>query len=646
MKRFGAIAALVLILAIFFGVNILAVAGLRPVQLDLTEDKLYTLSEGSRKIARELESPIRLTMYYTPRATDGLPPVKAYAARVRKLLEGFARESKGKITLEVIDPEPFTEAEDRAVAAGLSGAPVAGQTLYFGLVATNDTDGQKVIPFFDPQGEQFLEYEVSKTIYSLTDPDKPSIGLISMLPLQGGFEIDPATRQPRPTRTWNILQLMQEFFDVQQLGPDITAIPEGIDALMVVHPKDMPKGVLFAIDQYILGGGRALVFVDPYCEVDVPPGGFQDQMQALMAPRASDMPELFSAWGISLEQERFAADLQRGMSVVTGRGSEPVTFLAWLGLTGDSIDQADAVTGQLITITMGTAGILKPVEGATTTITPIFTTSEQSQEMGLERVRFRPDPGELLASFVPGNKRLTLGARISGPVKTAFPGGRPDPEPAPELGPDGAPPPEAEPADPILTESAGPIDVIVIADTDMLSDRFWTQEQTLGPISLGVRKTADNGDLVVQALDNLSGSKDLISMRARGKFSRPFELVEQIQKAAEVDYRAQEAALQATLEETQARLDELQRERPGEEQGGLILSPEQKAEVERFNETLFETRKELRAVRANMTKDIESLGTRLKWVNIGLIPAVVTLAAVAMGIYRSGRRGVRQESGK
>jgi ABC-type uncharacterized transport system involved in gliding motility auxiliary subunit len=639
MKRFGAIAALVLILGIFFGVNILAGAGLRPVQVDLTQDRLYTLSEGSRKIAGELKGPIRLTLYYTAEASDGLPQIKAYAARVREMLEEYARASAGKITLEVVDPEPFTDAEDKAVQAGLTSVPVGGPgaaSLYFGLVATNDTDGQEVIPFFDPQGEQFLEYDVSRKIFALTDVKKHTVGLISMLPMLEAYTIDPRTQQPTPRQIWNIMSLVKEFFEVQQLGPDITEVPKGIDVLMVVHPKDLPKSVQFAIDQYVLGGGRALVFVDPYSEADTPPPEMmQNQLQAMMAPRASDMPELLAAWGLKMEQEKFAADLDKGMSVVVGRGQEPVTFVAWLGLDKDEIDRTDAVTGQLATMTFGTAGILKKIDGTSMQVTPLVTTSEQSQEMDLSKIRFQPQPKELLSSFVSGGQKLMLAARVSGVAKTAFPGGRPAPEP----GPDGTPPAPPADAPPPLTESTGPIDVIVVADTDVISDRFWTENQQLGPISLGVRKTADNGDFVVQALDNLSGSKDLVGMRARGKFSRPFELVEKIQKAAEVKYQAEQAALESKLQEAQSRIDELQKERPGSESaGGLILTPEQQAEVEKFRTQWSDTRKELRALRANMRKDIESLGTRLKWANIGLVPAVVTLAALTLGAYRTGRR--------
>lgn len=647
MKRFGAIAALVLILGIFFGVNILAGTGLRPVQVDLTQDKLYTLSEGSKKIAKELKGPIKLTLYYTAEASDGLPQIKAYETRVREMLEEYARASGGKITLEVVDPEPFTDAEDKAVQAGLTSVPVGGPgaaSLYFGLVATNDTDGQEVIPFFDPQGEQFLEYDVSRKIFALTDVKKHTIGLISRLPLQGGYEMDPRTQQPTPTKTWNILSLVQEFFDVKQLGPEITEIPAGTDALMVVHPKELPKSVLFAIDQYVLGGGRALVFVDPYSEADTPPPEMmQNQMQALMAPRGSDMPELLASWGLKLDQEKFAADLDKGMSVVVGRGQEPVTFVAWMGLDKDCIDPTDAVTGQLATVTMGTSGVLTKVDGTSMTVTPLITTTEQAEEMGLEKIRFRPDPKELLSSFVSGGKKLMLAARVSGTAKTAFPGGRPAPEPTPDGKEPPAPPANAPSP---LTESKGSIDVIVVADTDMLSDRFWTDEQRIGPVSLGVRKTADNGDFVVQALDNLSGSKDLVGMRARGKFSRPFVLVEKIQKAAEVKYQSEQAALEAKLQETQSRIDELQKQRPGAESGGgMILTAEQQAEVEKFRKEWADTRKELRALKANMRKDIEGLGTRLKWANIGLVPAVVTLAALTLGAYRTGRRGRGVKSG-
>lgn len=628
-------AAIPIAIALFLAVNVLAWSTLRTARLDLTEGRIYTLSEGSRGIARDLAEPVKLTYFFSQRVGNADPGVRSYAVRVRDLLDEYVRASRGGIMLEVVDPEPFTEEEDRAMQAGIAAIPMSGGrgNLYFGLLGAGPTDEREVIRLFDPSQEHFLEYEISRMIHTLSRPERKVVGIISTLPIAGGFTFSQG--QPRQTPAWQIHTQLGMLFDVRDLETTIAEIPADIDVLIVVHPKELPDGVQYAIDQFVLGGGRALIFVDPHSLVDVPMDA-QNELQAMLAPKASGLPKLFDAWGLELIPDRVAADLTNGQPEPSGgQRGEPIRNPVWVVLPAENMDTKDPVVGNVGLLSFPMPGALRAKDGATTMFSSLVFTSATSMLIPVERVRF-PDTRELVSTFVSRDEPLTIVARVSGSVKTAFP--------------DGAPPPpvsldEAVPAGftgEHRAASAGPINVIVVADVDMLFDAVWIREQRLGNIVLGYQKLAGNGDFVVGAVDHLAGSSDLISIRARAKFTRPFDRVVKIRNEAEVKYLAEQKALEAKAADAQRRITELQRERPGT--GDLILSPEQQAELERFNTVLVDTRKELRRLQRTMQHDIESLGFTLKFVNIGLIPLVVTCAAVTLGVYRVRRRRGRETS--
>jgi ABC-type uncharacterized transport system involved in gliding motility auxiliary subunit len=632
-RRLTFVGGLLILLVLFFAVNILASAILRSARVDLTEQNLYTLSAGSRNIAASIGEPIRLRLYYSRSLATARPALKNYGQRVRELLEEYARASGGSIVLEVIDPEPFSEAEDEAVQAGLAGIPVAsGQNFYFGLVGTNAVDDREIVRFFDPSQEQFLEYRVSRLIYTLSSPDRPTVGVLSGLPLEG---TPPSPMGGQGDPPWQIMTELRNLFEVEMIEAEATALPTGIDVLLLIHPKGLNDVLLYAIDQFVLGGGHAVVFVDPNCESELPPPmARQDPMAAFQLDRTSNLPTLFATWGIEFDPSMIVGDSTNAQQVfvpVEGR-REQVSYVAWLALDDDAVDPDDPVTGRLASLNLATAGELKPREGASTDFLPIVQSSSDSMMIDALRLRFGPNPAALLVDFEPSGERRALAARISGSVSTAFPEGRPGQAEPAEPGAD-----DAGAGSSHLSSSDGPVNLIVVADVDMLADRFWVQEETLfGQIRLGMRKISDNGDLLVNALDNLAGSTDLISVRARGQYARPFELVEEIQRRSEREYRAEEQRLQQTLEETEQRLNELQQARP--DQGQLILTPEQQQELDRFNEQRVETRKQLRAVRLDLRRDIENLGTWLKVVNVAAAPLLVALLAICLGAYRSVRR--------
>jgi len=622
----------------FVAVNMLANVGLRGARVDLTEGKLYTLSQGSRNIAASLDEPIRLTLYYSEKQATDLPPdVATYAQRVREVLAEYANASRGKILVQHVNPEPFSDEEDRAVAAGLVGVPTdrtSTQRFYFGLVGTNSTDKQEVMPFLRPDREEFLEYELTRMVHLLSDTKRQPVGLMSWLPMEGG-QPNPMMQQPAAP-AWRVVTLAQEMFDLRTVPNTAEEIPADIKVLWVVHPKNPSEATQYAIDQFVMRGGRLLVFVDPNCELDVPPG--VNPMQAMQIPKNSDLPRLFARWGVELAPATLAADRDSALRVNAGSQGRPevVDYVLWLSLDGDHVAKDDAITGQLRSLNIATAGVLRATGGAETgtTFEPLVFTGPNASKIGAEKVSFMPDPKSLLAEYAPGSERLTLAARITGNVRSAF-------DSAPISGePDGEQP--AAPRASHLAESAEPASIIIVADCDMLHDRFWVQEQRLGQIVLGLNKFADNGDLAIGALDNLSGSSDLISVRSRGSFQRPFDRVDQLRRDAEQKYLAKEQELQNKLRETEAKITELQRAKPDDQTAGglVILTPEQQAEIEKFRQEQIQTRSALRDVQHQLRKDIEGLGRNIKLLNIWLMPALVGFAAVGLGVWRARRRAM------
>ncbi len=632
-KSLLSILAIVLCLVLFFGLNIAGSTMLRGARVDLTESHLYTLSTGSRAVAKKLDEPIRLTLYLSDKQADAIPEIKAYSTRVREFLREFVNASGGKIKLEIVNPEPFSSAEDDATQAGLQAASTGrfGERLYFGLVGINSTDHKEITPFFDGRREEFLEYDLTRLIYLLSNPAKKTVGIIAQLPIQG-MENNPMMRG-QDVPPWQIVAQMKEVFDVKNIPPDSAEIPADIQVLVVVHPKTLSDKAQFAIDQFVLRGGRLLAFIDPWCESDVPPG--VNQMQAMSIPKASNLTKLMDAWGVEMLPERFAADRDAAIRLQAGQQNraEVVPYLQFMALTKDhhNFNTSDSITGELEKVHMDIAGILNPKPNATTKFEPLLSSGPDSQAMDVKSVQFMPDPKKVLSDFQEGKsggKPLVVAARISGKVKTAFPNGDPA-KPAPAEG-------QPAPADTSLKESAQDATIIIVADCDMLADRFWVQEARLGQMLLGYSKFADNGDFVIGAVDTLSGSNELLSLRARGKFARPFDRVEKIQKAAEDKYLQKQKELQDSLQKAEARINELLKQAP--QGGSVILGPEQQAEITKSREAMVATRKQLREVQHQLRKDIDGLGQTLQFINIGLMPMAVGVLAVGLSMYRVNRR--------
>lgn len=604
--------------ALFIGLTALSNFTLRGLRLDLTENRLYTLTPGTERIVRSLDEPVNLYFFFSDEAATALPGIKTYGARVREFLQELVAKSDGKLRLQVIDPAPFSEDEDRAAEFGLRAVPIGGTApLYFGLAGSNSTDGSAVIEFFDPAKEQFLEYELAKLIHQLGATQRPVVGWLSSLPMQGGF--DPTSGQM--TEPWAVLAQAQQLLDVRQLSPELQRIDPEIEVLVLVHPKQLAAQTLFAIDQFALRRGRILLFLDPLAEADNSGAEPGNPLAALGMDRASNLGPLLTAWGIKFDPQHAIGDLNLGLTVSMQPGQTPSRHIGILGLDATRLDPADIVTAGLSNINVSSIGYLEPLPDSALQWTPLLQSSSEAGLLPVDQFAMLMDPATLRDGFTVTGQRYTLAARITGNIKSAFPDG---------LSNAGT----ATAGNEILTNSSAPLNLLVVADSDLLSDFLWVRQQNF----FGQRVAqawANNGDFVWNALDNLAGSSDLIGVRGRATFSRPFDRVQALRSAAEDRFRDKEVELEQQLAGTEERLAAL--ESQGADGSGLILSPEQSAEIERFQAEKLRIRKELRDVRLGLDQDIEALGNRVKLLNVLVAPAIFGLLALSIAFWRRRR---------
>ena len=610
----GALLALGLLL---IGLTVLFNFALRGWRLDLTENRLYTTAPGTDRILGSIKEPINLYFFFSDKTAQQFPSLKTYGVRVREFLEELAGRSNGKLRLHVIDPQPFSEEEDRASELGVRGTPIgaASTPFYFGLAGTNSTDGHAAIEFFDPEKEQFLEYDVVKLVYQLANPKKPVVSWMSTLPMGPGF--DPQSGQMR--EPWVVYGEAQQLFDLRPLEPTATRIDPDTNVLVLVHPKNLAPPTQFAIDQFALRGGHILVFVDPLAEADTSGAEPGNPMAAMGADKSSHLAELLSAWGVQFNPGEVVADRGHALTVSMRQGQQPVMHLGVLGLDRGSFAAEDVVTAGLSNVNVATAGHLEPVKGSKTHFEPLLQSSTDSAALPVERFRMLFDPSSLLDGFKPTGQRYTLAARVTGTVHSAFPAGPPT---GVQLA--------AGQLD--LKESSKPLSLVVIADTDMLSDYLWVHQQSFFGQRM-VQALASNGDMVQNALDNLAGSADLISVRGRASFTRPFERVEKLRRAADERFRAKEQELEKQLHDTEEKLTALQT-KGGGKNAELIITPEQEQEIEHFQSEKLRIRKDLRAVRAGLDEDIKHLGTSLKVLNIIVVPGLFAVLALLIAVWR------------
>ena len=574
--------ALALSALLFLVLNLFANNFFLDTRLDLTKSRQYTLSEGTRAIIAQLPEPVTLRFYFSRKNATDYPATTAYAKRVRDLLGQYAAMSKGRIVLEDVDPEPFTPEEDRAVQAGMKPAPVqSGGAVYLGLEGTNSLDDRTTIAFFAPDREAYLEYDLTALIYQLSHPGKPKIAVLSQLPLTNA----PGS-QGQPL---GLYAELQRSYDLVTLKDDFPAIPAGTNLLLIAHPQAIQPAQLRAIEMYVLKGGRALIFVDPLSEL-------VQREPRPSAPPSSDLVALLKGWGVDYTPLKVVLD--RGSAQRIRNPADPqraaTPYPLWLHLTAPNFSKSDPVTASLTGVNLASAGALSRTKDATTKFEPLLVSSSDASLFDRNDTLTLKDPGALTAAVRPGGKPLTLAARITG--RAVFPG---------------------------VTE--GNINIIVVADTDIWDDRFWLDTSEQG----GAVPFADNGGFVLNAVESLTGSDDLISLRARGNVDHPFTLVRQMQASAEAQFRETLDALRSKLASSQNELAQLQ-------QGGqqTALTPQQSAAMDRVRREIAATRSQLREVQHNLNAEIDRLGSLLALLNILAMPVLVAGFGIVFGLIR------------
>lgn len=624
---------------ILLSVNLIASTVFKGDSADLTANNLYTISPSTKRVLSKLEEPINVRVYYSSRLGEASPLYKRYFERVRALLERYSNLADGKLKVAFIDPEPFSDAEDRAVSAGLQGIPLNGEgdKGYFGLVATNSTDNTETIAFFSPQRETYLEYDITKLIHKLAVPKKMIVGLMTALRINGGFDM--RTRQP--TKPWQVITQIKEFFDVQTIPQNTKQIPKDVEVLMLVKPDGMTAEAAYAVDQFAMRGGRILAFVDPSPDV-----------ARLSAPAMkggtvnAEFEKLLKSWGVNYDPKKSAADIATARRVQTG-GIKPVIteYVAWLALREKAnIDNTDVVADGVKVLNVVSPGIVAPVAGSKVKFEPIISTSKRAMAIDTSKVATpEPDPVALLRDYKEGGKALVIGARVTGEVKTAFPDGLPQPKDKKKddkaKGADKKPSDDKAAAKKEKAEAkpltSGRINMIIMADTDFLYDQFWVESRQMFGQTVAI-PTAHNAVFVINALENLSGGEALSGLRGRGVDDRPFDTVDAIRRAAEKEFRERESALSSKLDTLRGQLSQVEKQSGS---GNLMLSEDDKKAIEKFKAELISTRKQLRDVKHAMRADIDQLEGRIKFVNIAAVPLLIGIGGFAFAAFRRRRQG-------
>ena len=607
--------SIALLLVLFIALVILSEGLLRGWRLDLTENRQYTLSAGTENILSSLEEPVTVRLFFSEQASREFPQIRDYAKWVGEMLDELAERSNGRLTIRRINPLPFSPEEDEAAGFGLQAVPVGtgGESLYFGLVGTNSLDDVQVMSFLQPSKEQFLEYDLAKMIATLSRPEQQKVGLLTSLDMGPGF--DPMSQSVR--EAWVIYDQLDQLFELETIPATADSLPADIDLLFLAHPRDLSEALRYQIDQFVLGGGRLMLFLDPFAESDTG-GDPSDPMARLNAGSSSNLESMLAAWGVSYDPAQVIGDLQYALQVSVGPGTPPVRHLGILSMDRDGLNDSDMITADLEAINMASSGWMTPIPDTDTRFEPLIRTSENAAPLDASRLRFLSNPLDLLDGFKPSGDRYPVAARLSGPARSAF-----------------ERPPEGQ--DPDLHRASATdagINIVVFADTDILTDRLWVQKQNFLGQTL-VNSFADNGSLVINGVDHLLGSQDLISIRTRATSTRSFDRVAALRLLAEKEFRVTEEKLQRELEETERKLTEMQSVR--EDADLTVLSEAQQDEIQRFVDQRLQIRKELREVRHSLDRDIDALSTRLKVINIALVPALVIVVALFLSHVRRRR---------
>ena len=609
-------AGLVLLAAIVVAADVI-LANL-PLRADLTAERFYTLSDGSKAVLAKLDQDVTLKYYVSSSAADMPMQLKTYAARVQNLLKEYERAAGGHVVLEAYDPKPDSDAEEWAQRYGIEPQTVNpfGSPIYFGVVAVCG-DNEQTLAQLSPRTESTLEYDVTRLVTRVAWPEKPVVGVMTSLPdVLGGGQMNPMMMQmgQRPPEGWAAFAELGKDYEVRTVATDVASIDDDVKTLVLLHAKDLSDKALYAIDQFVLRGGKLIACVDPFSIKDMIASRQKQNPMMMQMGGGQDGPstlgKLFDAWGVKFDTSKVTGDLEAATKLNNGQGGVDDNP-AFLSLTQANMDQGDLLVSRLTQVMFPFAGaFVFEKKGMDLTFTPVITTSKENAcSVDKMSVQF----GGGMKDMIPDGHARVLAARLSGTFKTAFP-----------KGPDGT-----NDVSKALAEGKGT--VLLFADSDFLADDFCVRMMKT-PFGSIPQLINDNLTLFSNVIEQFAGREELIGVRSRGTTDRPFTVVNELEAKAMRQWQRKAADFEAELQMTQQRLQALQKQKSGDER--FILSQEQQDEILKLRKAQAQTRKQLKNVRKELTADIDSLGLTLKVVNIGLIPALVILFGLLRGLKR------------
>jgi ABC-type uncharacterized transport system involved in gliding motility auxiliary subunit len=614
----GVIALAVILIAANF------LIGAFNARVDLTEGDVYTLSPGTKAILSKLEAPVKIRLYYSQGSNTVPVGLKTFAKRVEDLLVEYRAASDGKVVIEKFNPEPDSDAEDSASLDGIDGQVTnTGEKFYLGL-SVSFLDQKAAIPVLAPDRERLLEYDITRAISQVATIKKPVVGVMSGLPVLGR-SLNPMLKQ-QPTEPWALASELKRVFDVRQVEMEAAKIDDDIKVLLVIHPRNLSETTEYAIDQFVLRGGKLIAFVDPYAYFDQQPD-LQNPFGGQQAGQ-SMFYNLFKAWGIDVNMGKVIADL------TYASGAGPRLLPTLLSLNQEALNQDDVVTSQVGTLLVPFGGVFsgKPAEGLTQTV--LAHTSKNSMPVDLIIATLSGEPST--RGFEPSGQEQPIAIRLSGKFKTAFPEGKPKPfAPRDEKKTEKK---EQATAEPQLKESAQDNSIVLVADVDMLTDNAAVEVQDVFGQRLVVPRNG-NLNFALSLVEQFSGDQNLISLRSRAAFTRPLTVIRDMEMRAQQSYLGKIKELEDSLNKAQEKLQELQKSRSGGQ--ATILTPEQQAEIENFRKASAETRKDLKEVRKNLRVETDTLEFWTKVVNIALVPLLVAIAGLVLALIQRRRMRAR-----
>lgn len=593
-------------------------------RIDCSKERLNTLSSGTESVLKGLKAPVTLKFYYSSDLAQMPAPVKNYATRIEALLKEYKRISNGKVVVEELNPKPDSDAEESASANGVEGQSLPGGDLAYLGLAISSLDQNFSIPFFSPDREDLLEYDITSAISRVTRDGKPVIGLISSLPVSG--KQSPMVMMGGPKQQeppWLFYSELKKDYSIRDLGADFDAIPDEVKTLLIIHPKNLSDKALFAIDQFVLGGGRVMAFMDPLSVIDAKSSMAGGNMNMFAPPNASStLGRLLDAWGVKFDTEKVVAD-SRLATKLRGNDGDVMRDSSWLSITDRQLDRKDPCVAQLnsmLFVIGGSFGGEVP-EGLKRSV--LIKSSDDSCEVNKFVAQMGGDA--IMREFKSDKTEKALAIRLEGKFKTAFPDGAPD-----------AAKDKKDKKDSSLKAGAKDGLVVLVADVDMLYDAFAARVENM----MGQRYAVplnDNFAFLQNVAGLLSGDDALIGLRSRGVKRRPFEVVDRMMAEAEKSYRERIKTLEQELGETQRKIGELRQQKGEMSSQKFIMSPEVKASIEKFKRQEADTKTQLKEIRKSLRSDIDSLEMKIKWANMALMPAIVAIIGIAVGVIRKWR---------